>query len=402
LASFASVLVACSSGDESGGRRDNGRSNNPFSNGTGGKGMTTIPGGQQQQQPGGQAGIGPSGSGGDQGVKVGDLDGCTGSSVTAPPASNPKVDIVWVVDASGSMLDEQKRIGENLAQFADAITAANIDVHIVMMTQSASIPVICPDIPQDPLAGSKLDGDPRYMFLQSNVDSHNVLDVVTDSYPQYKDFLRADAVTHLVTVTDDESTYKGLGTSEERATTFKADFSALLGKDFVQHTISSEGPTPCLDPMCMPDPNSGICVFVMLGCGASAPGATYYALAEQTNGLESSICIHDWTTIFEPLTAAVIESAPLPCNYAIPPPPQGESLDPTLVNVGFIPPGAGTDAQEILPKAATLDACGSDVAWYYDSPAAPTQVLLCPAACTHVASGGTLNVAFGCATVTVD
>jgi hypothetical protein len=322
--------------------------------------------------------------------------GCAATSVTAPPPSNPAVDIIWVVDASGSMLDEQQKIGMNLTQFADTITKSNIDVRIVMMTTSSAIPVICPVTPADPLTGTALAGDPRYKFIESRVDSNNALDIAVANFAMYKDFLRPGATTHFVTVSDDESTYKGLPSPQDRAQTFYADMKMLLGHDFIQHTISSEGPTPCGDPNCMPDVNTGICVFVMLGCGAARPGDTYYALAEQTKGLTSSICLSEWTPIFTRLSEAVIKSVPLPCDYMIPPPPAGQNLDPLKVNVGYTAPGA---QEKVFGKAADQSGCGDALGWFYDDPARPKQVKLCPAACTRVAGGGTVSIAFGCETI---
>ncbi|HKU39483.1 MAG TPA: vWA domain-containing protein [Polyangiales bacterium] len=322
--------------------------------------------------------------------------GCAATSVTAPAPSNPAVDIIWVVDASGSMLDEQKKIGMNLTQFADTITKSNIDVRIVMMTTSSAIPVICPVTPPDPLSGTALAGDPRYKFIESRVDSNNALDIAVANFPMYQSFLRPGATTHFVTVSDDESTYKGMATPQDRANGFYADMKMLLGHDFIQHTISSEGPGPCADPNCMPDESTGICVFVMLGCGAARPGDTYYALAGMTKGLTSSICSSDWTPIFTRLSEAVIKSVPLPCDYAIPPPPAGQNLDPLKVNVGYTAPGSG---EMLFRKATEQSACGDELGWFYDDPAQPKQVKLCPASCKQVAGGGTVSIAFGCETI---
>jgi hypothetical protein len=323
--------------------------------------------------------------------------GCAATSVTAPPPNTPAVDIIWVVDASGSMLDEQKKIGMNMTQFADAITKSNIDVRIVMMTTSSAIPVICPVTPADPLTGTALAGDPRYKFIEARVDSNNALDVAIASFPMYQSFLRPGAKTHFVTVSDDESTYKALASAAARAEGFHTDMKMLLGHDFIQHTISSEGPTPCGDPNCMPDVETGICVFVMLGCGAARPGDTYYALADMTQGLKSSICLSEWTPIFDKLSEAVIKSAPLPCNYMIPPPPAGQNLDPLKVNVGYKAPSANDEM--LFRKANDEGACGSELGWYYDKPTDPKEVMLCPAACKHVEGGGTLSLAFGCETI---
>jgi hypothetical protein len=324
-------------------------------------------------------------------------DGCVGTKATAPPASNPRVDIIWVVDASGSMLDEQMKIGANLLEFADEITMAQLDVHIVMLTTSAAIPVICPDTPADPLSGSPLATDPRYKFIDSVVDSHNALDIAQGSFAMYSSFLRPDAATHFVIVSDDESTYHDQPTPDGRASSFQMDMQAALGKPFFLHAIASEGPTACRDPNCMPDTSTGICAFVMLGCGAAAPGSTYYMLANATHGLTASICESDWGSIFKPLSAAVIQSAPLPCSYQIPPPPSGETLDASKVNVRYMAPTVTSDT--LLPRAANGGACGDQLGWYYDDASAPKQINLCPHSCQTGAAGGTLSISFGCTTI---
>ena len=325
------------------------------------------------------------------------MDGC-GTSVTAEPVDQPRVDIIWVVDASGSMLDEQQRIGRNIAQFADDITSADIDVRIVMLTTSAAIPVICPVTDPDPAAATPLAGDPRYTFFNSDVDSDNSLSIAVARFPMYSDVLRPDAATHFIVVSDAESMYPGGGPAG-RAMQFESDMRGLLGHDFLLHTISSEGPIACRDPNCMPDLNTGICAFVMLGCGAAMPGLTYWELANLTGGLTASICQQDWSSIFEPLTEAVVASAPLPCNYPIPDPPRGQIFVRDKVNVEYVAPGS---ASEVFPAVRDSGACSDSVAWYFDDPSEhPSEVLLCPAACSAVAAGGTLNVSFGCDTVLV-
>ena len=325
-------------------------------------------------------------------VSIGGMEGC-GTSVATMPENPPKVDIVWVVDASGSMLDEQKKIGTNITQFANDITMSGLDIHIVMMTTSAGIPVICPPTPPDPAAGTALAGDPRYMFINSMVDSNNALTIAKDNFPQYQSFLRPDAALHFVIVTDDESNYPG-ATAVDRAAQFLTDMVALAGRPFIQHTISSEGPTACKDPTYVPDPASGLCVFAMLGGGAAAVGETYWDLAMRTGGITQSICQQDWSAIFVPLTQAVIDSAPLPCDYPIPAPPMGMTLQKDKVNVGYTPFGG---MQDFFPNVKDDGACADAKAWHFASDA--SKVVLCPAACDAVAHGGKLDVAFGCKTI---
>ena len=325
--------------------------------------------------------------------------GCVGTSKTAPPADKPQIDLVWVVDSSASMADEQQKIAANLLQFADRISTADLDVHIVMLTTTSGLS--CPEVlPPDPLAGSPLANDPRYLFIETRINSFNGLELARSSFPMYSSFLRQSATTHFVIVTDDDSKYRALPTPTERASMFQKDMQALLGKSFTFHTISSEGPEPCSDPTCVPKMNTAMCQFPSNGCGASAPGATYYDLAEMTHGLTASICQSDWAVIFKPLSQAIIQSAPLPCDYQIPPPPSGETLDAGKVNVRWRAPAANSDM--LFTKAQSPAACGTALGWYYDDDSKPTEVKLCPATCKTIAAGGTLSISYGCATIVLE
>ncbi|HEX4336968.1 MAG TPA: vWA domain-containing protein [Polyangiaceae bacterium] len=88
----------------------------------------------------------------------------------------------------------------------------------------------------------------------------------------------------------------------------------------------------------------------------------------------------------------------VPCQYALPPPPAGSMLDPSKVNVQFIPPGQTTP---IVVNGVTMATCDpTSGGWYYDNPGAPTKINLCPSTCSAVTNmiGGRINVAVGCAT----
>ncbi|HVY29504.1 MAG TPA: vWA domain-containing protein [Polyangiaceae bacterium] len=91
-----------------------------------------------------------------------------------------------------------------------------------------------------------------------------------------------------------------------------------------------------------------------------------------------------------------IRQVALPCEYTIPPPSGGE-IDPQLVNVEHTASGA---ASEVFLKVADLAACAAgEKDWYYDSDTAPTKVLMCPAACDALKTGGgSIDIVFGCAT----
>lgn len=277
-------------------------------------------------------------------------------------------DIVWIIDGSASMFDELAAVQENIEAFATSIAAAGIDHHVVMLAGG------------DLAANTKLGMDPaHYLFVPSAVGSNNALDLLLAQYDQYKAFLRPEASLNFVVVTDDNSFTAGAD--------FKAQMEMVAGKKFMFHAIASES----VDGL----PCTGAC-GIPLVCGAFSPGIEYYSLADSTGGQKISICTADWSQVFGPLQKAVIESAPLPCDYAIPAPPAGESLDPNKVNFDFSAPST---PKMTFPHAASQSACADKVAWYYDDPNAPRQIKMCPAGCQAISAGGTIEIRLGCETV---
>jgi hypothetical protein len=335
------------------------------------------------------------------------------------------VDIVWVVDGSGSMVDEAERIQNEMDQFVMDISGAGVDTHVVLIGQQDLVP-----------ANSQLAMSGNYRFIEDDVDSHNALQRIAARFPDYSDFLRAFAHVHFIVVTDDESDYPG-ATPADRANAFIAEATGLWSNSYSVHAIASEGMVG--GPPCGPTPRPpqqviDCCALYALAfylfppasgaplnceqvaaevtpqlcpralSSAAAPGVTYYELAGLTDGVSQSICLDDWTPVFGSLRDAVVESAPLPCNYEIPPAPSGMVFDREKVNVKYTPAGMDPDSVQPFGRVADAAACGDSDGWYFDAAAAPTEVLLCPSLCDLVGSGagGAVEVLFGCATIVLD
>jgi uncharacterized protein YegL len=140
---------------------------------------------------------------------------------------------------------------------------------------------------------------------------------------------------------------------------------------------------------------SGVMTFTIAMQGADTAQLNAIAQAGGTGQ------VYDLTTNVQQFSKKLdqIRAQALPCDVVIPPPPQGDQLDPTRVNVVYTP-GGGAMPEEI-PHAQSAAACGSDPGWYYDDDAAPTKVILCPASCTTVKGDvdASIDVAFGCQTI---
>jgi hypothetical protein len=167
-------------------------------------------------------------------------------------------------------------------------------------------------------------------------------------------------------VSDDES-------RPMQAPAFKMEMERLLGHPFYFHAIVADGQNLCL---------------------GAAVGTQYLALADVTMGQKLSLCEQDWSVLFKKLEEAVAASAPLPCEFDVPPAPMGQTFSKDKVSVVYTAQGASAAP---FPFANDESACGDRPGWHYDTKdAQPKRIQFCPAACTQVRTGGKISIAFGC------
>jgi hypothetical protein len=297
---------------------------------------------------------------------------CQSTNVTANPTSLP-VDIIWVIDNSGSMDEEESYVQTNINTFSSQIASSGIDYRVVMITDPTHINV------PPPLGGSN-----RFQAVNQNVQSNDALQLFISTYPQWQGFLRAGAVKHIVIVSDDESDMK--------AANFKTAVMGLTNpgfpQGFVLHAIVAETPGFTGFPP----------VFDHCFGKAAAVGQTYLDLQKQTMGVFASLCDTNWAPVFTALATAVTKSVQLPCVFAIPPPPMGQTLDLNAINLVFSPTGG---MPLTVPYVMSMANCPPTGGWYFDNPSNPTVVMTCPATCMQLEADktGSIQLAFGCTTV---
>jgi len=86
---------------------------------------------------------------------------------------------------------------------------------------------------------------------------------------------------------------------------------------------------------------------------------------------------------------------PLDCEYAIPPPPAGQTFDKEKVNVDLTVNGSVESIGWVNDAAQCHPELGG---WYYDDNTKPTRILTCPKSCDKIKAtvNGGVAVAFGC------
>jgi hypothetical protein len=316
---------------------------------------------------------------------------CEAVSATATPANRP-ADILWVVDNSLSMQEEVVLVSEGINAFVNFIEREGINARVVMISYdnpvvgdgwyhvcvppplSGTGPGVCP-------TGRDVDSA-RYLHVREIVDSREPLSKLIDEYASYSSFLRADAVTHIIAVTDDNA--------DIDAATFRSQLSALrpgfAGSPIV-HSLVTQASSEIRNPF------DDSCTRPGCPCGF-AVGSVYQELASLTGGTTSSICDEDWSGIFEAIAASVVLTSAVPCSYPIPDPPGSLTVNPAQINVAATPAGG---ARTVVPNVEGASDCSGMAGWYFDNPALPTRVQLCPASCEEVT--GTVDIEYGCDTV---
>jgi hypothetical protein len=118
-------------------------------------------------------------------------------------------------------------------------------------------------------------------------------------------------------------------------------------------------------------------------CDVSTSGAV--GLLDALNAIRDSVTVVETHTE----TVTTTEIVPLPCEWTLPEPPQGETLDPLLVNVNII--DTETTPALYVPSADDC-ALAAGPAWYYDDPVAPTKMYVCPTTCDLLTATPTASV----------
>ena len=95
-----------------------------------------------------------------------------------------------------------------------------------------------------------------------------------------------------------------------------------------------------------------------------------------------------------------IQGSQVACTFQMPTmSTTGEKIDPTLVNVNYTP-GDGSAAVTFGQVPKEGDCTPQKGGWYYDDPAKPTTVTLCPTTCSSVQADekAKIEILLGCAT----
>lgn len=316
-----------------------------------------------------------SSSGGTGGMGV-DIDGggnedagaCTSTSAEAHYIP---LDIVFLIDKSGSMAGP-KWLGTTSALTAFFYDPASVNIGAGLVFFPNTKPNVC--VPEDyQVLNVPISPLPVNAFALTNSLPEEAKGVGTPTFGALKGALKAATAyqdahpTHKVIVvlaTDGDPNYCGPEVTMDDITAV-----AKSARNY-----------------------NGVLTYVIGVAGSNINNLNKIAAAGGTTAA------YDVTSDISLFAAKMkdIRQAELGCEFVIPPPPNSEQLDPDLVNFTYTPKGTGTPS--VLLRADDIVDCGSEPGWYYDSNAAPTKIVLCPASCATVQADAfaKVNVLFGC------
>jgi hypothetical protein len=331
-----------------------------------------------------------SSSGGDSpmlgssgGSSSGASGGNTTCAATAAVTEKAKVDIIFVIDDSGSMTAEMNQIRTNVNTFASKIGGIGLDYTVTFIVKKATSPtqtgnVIC--VPP-PLAGANCaDKAPTFHHVNQDVQSTDSLQLILSTYDNsWKNYVRLEATKVFIEVTDDDSDMTSA--AFDNALLAKAPagmFGTKAKRNYIFHSIVSK-------PFAAAVPSTAICN------GAAGQSVHYQNLSVLTGGIIDEVCKTDYSAVLNNIAKGITDKLGCEVGY-----PSSAEADPTKVAVTFTPKGG---AAQTLTQVTDVSKCGSVAnAWYYDDPAKPTKIVLCPSMCgtANASTDGKLEALVGC------
>jgi hypothetical protein len=394
----ALFTLGCSASQAEAGRRGGG-------SGAAGPGA----GGSAIDVSGGGPNVGGFGQGGGAGLGPGEE--CAVAQVEAELVSEP-VDIIMVVDTSGSMREEAQAVEDNInVNFANILQSSGIDYRVILIarhrtaeraTSGPNSTAICIS---SPLGGGACPSpapifSDRFFHFNEKIESDDSFQWIIDGYTRpdtethltangYQGWLRAGVKKVFLEQTDDNSAMP-LATFLEQLTAMAPQH---FGSDpdnlsFVFHSITGLAQkNPATDPYLPDEP------VVTQKCGAvTTAGEEYQLLSQRTGGLRFPICEYTgFDVVFRRIAEDVITRTRVACDFEIPSPPAGKTLDLNKVAVSH-QKGDGSGTVQYLQAATPAD-CQADAFYIQDE-----HIYLCPDTCSVVQADpmAVVDVVFAC------
>ena len=342
-----------------------------------------------------------------------DRDGACAVLSSAATLEKSPVDVILVIDNSGSMTNEIQSVQNNVnTNFATIIAASGLDYHVIVLAKHGSASAdqsICIDAPLSGNASctpppAKPVNTTKFFQYSQEIGSHDSFTQILNTYNQpdpsgasatgWSAWLRPNAVKHFILITDDTYTKSGNGPNNEvdfdtrLLALTPSNFGTAAKRNYVFHSILGlKANTPVTTPWQPTDPiQTTKCVAPPADQAPPNQGEVYQRLSVLTSGLRYPICEYgNFDAVFKAVAAGVVASGAVACDFDIPAPANGGTINLDNIAVSYTP-GSGGSAQ-FFKQSATSAACVAN-AFYVEA----GRIHLCPSTCTAIKADPTAKV----------
>jgi hypothetical protein len=289
------------------------------------------------------------------------------------------------------MSDAIAQVKSNLnGNFVSIIQNGGLDYRVIMFADgtvnTSSLSRVC----VYPPLGAATCGEnnsPEFFQVNQFISSTNSLSLFMDAthWSAIKGYLRPEAFKVFIEVTDDQSSVSAVAFD---AFLLAGDGVGYFGtgaqRNYVFHSICGVD-----KPLLPTEPKT-----VSKCSTAVTTGAQYQDLSILTGGLRYPVCDPDYSAAFNAIATSIVQS--VACEFLTPSSYSDAGvIDWSVVELRYTP-GNGS-APQILGQVPSEAGCQGD-GFYYDHPASPTKVVLCPDSCATAQSDDAAKVEFllGC------
>lgn len=332
------------------------------------------------------------------------------------------VDIILIVDNSGSMKEELASVEANInGSFAAILEKSGVDYRLIAISRhrSDTNTSLCVSAPLSALATCPAPApgtSQRFFQFDTKVESDDSFDRILDAYMQpfggpclsqcdngetaeddgddnsesttlgFREWLRPGAKKVFLEMTDDNEDMP-VATFVRELTRIAPEFGTPEKPSFIFHSIVGvAGKAVPSQPYLPQEPvATEVCENV------TTAGETYQALSILTGGLRFPICeFANYDVVFNRIAEDVVVRSQIVCDFAIPPAPDGRALERDKIAVSYSRAGAPVAD---FGQAARPEDCQAN-AFYIQN----DRVVLCPAACATVSMDpeASVDVLFTC------
>ncbi len=226
----------------------------------------------------------------------------------------PAVDVLWVLDNSCSMEEEQRAIQDNFPQFMRYFTDSGLDYHVGLVStdmdnRNQSGQLVTDRQTGERFIDSTMDADTAVASFRERAQlgtggsaDERGKDAAFAALVTYADstnrgFYRDDAILNIVVVSDER------------------DYSRMSVTEFVSWMLGMKAEPDTVSFSSVVGPRTG--------CATAEAGVGYREVTEQVGGIEWSICTQDWSGL---LTELGLQAAGLKREFFLTQIPVEESI----------------------------------------------------------------------------